>query len=368
MKKVLVIGICIILIFSGCSHEKTIKIGFSAQLTGNEAELGIQERNGVQIAIDEINKLGGINGKELQLIVKDDLGTEEGAKKANEELINDGVVAIIGHATSAQTMFGLEIAEKNKMIMISPTTSTQELSDIDDYFFRVVTSNKSRAEAFSDRIYNLRNIKKLAILYNTDNINYSKTYLDVFEKSYMSSGGKIIKKSSFSSKVENDFKSIIGDMGKLKPDGILIIANDFDTAFIVQTIRLNDINTPIFTSAWAQTETLISHGGKAVEGVEVEIVYPQDKSDSKYVSFKQSFSDRFGKNPSFGASFGYESVYVLKSGLETTNGKKEGLKEALLEIKTYEGLIDEYSFNKYGDVERKFYFSRIENGEFVTIE
>ena len=368
MKKFIFIIICAILIFSGCSHDKNIKIGFSAQLTGNESELGIQERNGIEIAIDEINKYGGINGKELKLIVKDDLGTQEGAKKANEELINDGVVAIIGHATSAQTMFGLEIAEKNKMIMISPTASTQELSDIDDYFFRVVTSNKSRAEAFSDRIYNLRNIKKLAILYNTDNINYSKTYLDVFEKSYMEYGGKIIKKLSFSSKVENDFKLMIGAIGELKPDGILIIANDFDTAFIVQTIRLNDLNTPLFTSAWAQTETLISHGGKAVEGLEVEIVYPQDKNNSKYSSFKQVFLDRFGKNPSFGASFGYESVYVLKNGLEITNGKKEGLKEALLAIKTYKGLIDEYSFNKYGDVERKFYFSRIENGEFVTIE
>ena len=101
--------------------------------------------------------------------------------------------------------------------------------------------------------------------------------------------------------------------------------------------------------------------------MEVEIVYPQDILTPKYIKFKDDFIYRFGKNPSFGASFGYESVQVLKIALEKNNGEPEGLKKALLEIKDFEGLIDEFSFDEYGDVERTFYFSKIENGEFVTI-
>lgn len=362
-----IITILILALLVSCGERQTIKVGFVAQLTGNQAELGIQERNGVQLAVEEINEAGGIDGRTLELIVKDDLGTEEGAKLANEELLNEAVVAIIGHATSSQTISGLEITNKEGVLLISPTASTHELSGIDDNFFRVVTSNKARTQMFANRIHDIRKIDSLGIIYNTDNINYSKAYLDTFENEYTLKGGRITDKVAFSSKEEVDFEDIIKNIKNTNPSGILIIANDFDTAFIAQAIRIDNWNIPIFTSAWAQTETLINHGGKAVEAMEVEVVYPQDILTPKYIEFKSDFTSRFGKNPSFGASFGYESMQVLKIALENTGGKAEGLKQALLEVKEYEGLIDKFSFDKYGDVERKFYFSKIEDGKFVTV-
>lgn len=363
----LIVSTLIIFLVVSCGAKQTIKLGFVAQLTGNQAELGIQERNGVQLAVEEINADGGIDGRNIELIVKDDMGTEEGAKLANKELLNESVVAIIGHSTSSQTISGLEVTNKEGILLISPTASTHELSGIDDNFFRVVTSNKARTQMFANRIYDIRKIDSLGIIYNTDNINYSKAYLDTFEKEYILKGGNITDKVAFSSKEEVDFEDIVNNIKNTNPSGILIIANDFDTAFIAQAIRIDSWNIPIFTSAWAQTETLINHGGKAVEDMEVEVVYPQDILTPKYIKFKDDFISRFGKNPSFGASFGYESMQVLKIALKETGGKAEGLKQALLEVKEFEGLIDKFSFDKYGDVERDFYFSKIENGKFVTV-
>lgn len=370
MKKIrlLFISICIILLVVSCGEKQTIKLGFVAQLTGNQAELGIQERNGVQLAVEEINATGGINGRNIELIIKDDMGTDESAKLANKELLDENVVAIIGHATSSQTIAGLEITNSAGVVLISPTASTHELSGIDDNFFRVVTSNKARTQMFATRIYDKRKIDSLGIIYSTDNINYSKTYLDTFEKEYLAKGGIITDKIPFSSKDENGFENIVNRIKDGNPSGILIIANDFDTAFIAQAIKIDNWNIPIFTSAWAQTETLINHGGKAVESMEVEVVYPQDIPTPKYTQFKQDFISRFGKNPSFGASFGYESVKVLEIALENSNGESDGLKQAMLEVKEFEGLIDKFSFDKFGDVERAFYFSKIENGKFVTVD
>lgn len=370
MKKLILVSttILIVLLLVSCEKTETIKLGFVAQLTGNQAELGIQERNGVQLAVEEINSNGGINGRHIELIVKDDMGTEEGAMLSNKELLSENVVAIIGHATSSQTISGLKVTDKEGILLISPTASTHELSGIDDNFFRVVTSNKARTQMFANRIYNTRKIESLGVIYNTDNINYSKAYLDTFEKEYILKGGNITYKIAFSSKTEVDFESIVKSMKLRKPSGILIIANDFDTAFIAQTIRISNWSVPIFTSAWAQTETLINHGGKAVEAIEVEVVYPQDILTPKYIKFKNDFISRFGKNPSFGAAFGYESVQVLKIALKNTEGKSENLKQALLEVEEFEGLIDKFAFDQYGDVERKFYFSKIENGKFVTIK
>ena len=119
----------------GCSGKKAIRIGFVAQLTGVQAELGVQERNGVQLAMEKINAKGGIGGRPVELVVRDDLGTPEGARAADRDLIEAGVVAIIGHATSGQTMVGLSVTNPARVVMLSPTATTPELSGLDDFFF-----------------------------------------------------------------------------------------------------------------------------------------------------------------------------------------------------------------------------------------
>jgi branched-chain amino acid transport system substrate-binding protein len=115
--------------------NEPIIIGFSAQLTGGQAELGVQERNGVQLAVEKINESGGIAGREISLIIHDDLGIPKEAESGDGELIKQGVIAIIGHATSAQTLAGLKVTNPANVIMIAPTVSTPELSGLDDYFF-----------------------------------------------------------------------------------------------------------------------------------------------------------------------------------------------------------------------------------------
>lgn len=128
-----------------CTGKEPVRMGFVAQLTGIQAELGVQERNGVQMVVEEINAAGGVAGRPIELIVQDDLGTPEGAQAADHELIKAGVVAIIGHATSGQTVAGLAVTNPAHVVMLSPTASTPELSGQDDYFFRIAQTLAPRA-------------------------------------------------------------------------------------------------------------------------------------------------------------------------------------------------------------------------------
>lgn len=143
-----VITLIAIIISSNKKKNEIINIGFSAQLTGRQAELGVQERNGSQLAIEKANNDGGINGHMLSLIVHDDLGISQEAQNADKELIREGVVAIIGHATTAQTLAGIAEANKAKVIMMGPTVSTPKLSGIDDYFFRIHPSFEKKLPKF----------------------------------------------------------------------------------------------------------------------------------------------------------------------------------------------------------------------------
>jgi branched-chain amino acid transport system substrate-binding protein len=356
-----------IVLYGVLFHPPPVRIGFSAQLTGSGAELGVQERNGVQLAVRDINAAGGIGGRPVELLVRDDLGTPEGAIAADRDLVENRVVAIIGHATSGQTLAGLTVTEPAGVAMISPTTSTAALSGKDDLFFRVLQSLVDRGRGLARHICRDRNVTRLAVLYDTDNAAYAESYRSIFEDAYRGGGGTIVAEVNFSSKALPDFAPLLTAARQSDPDGLLIIAMDSDTALIAQRARIMGWEIPLFTSAWAQTATLIANGGPAVEGMELEQSFPLNSRDPAYLSFRHSFTDAYGSVPAFGAIYGYESLQVLSAALKKTGGSSRGLKNALLSIQDFPGLSDTISFDRFGDVQRPSYLGAVRNGTFVDI-
>jgi branched-chain amino acid transport system substrate-binding protein len=351
----------------GCVGKDPIQVGFVAQLTGVQAELGVQERNGAQLAVEEINAAGGVAGRWIKLVVRDDLGTPEGAQAADRELIEAKVVAIIGHATSGQTMAGLEVTQPARVVMLSPTATTPRLSGRDDFFFRVIYSLAGRAHALARHVFQGRHINRIAVICDADNVAYSKAFQEAFVDKYRSLGGTLTAGTDFSSKAQPDFSPMVAQLRASNPDGLLIIAADIDTALIAQRTRLIGWPVPLFTSSWAQTETLVNNGGRAVEGLELEIASAVNNQTQDYLDFKTHYQARFGQVPSFGSVLGYEAAKVLATALEKTGGKAEGLPQALVGIKNFKGLVDTFSFDRYGDVLRPYCLGVIRNGKYEVI-
>jgi branched-chain amino acid transport system substrate-binding protein len=349
-------------------NKAPILIGFSGQLTGKQAELGVQERNGVQLAIEKINSSGGIAGRKINLIIRDDMGIPERAFSVDNELINEGVSAIIGHATTAQTMAGLKATNPAKVVMISPTVSTPELSGVDDYLFRVYPSFKNSSQTFAKYVYESSGIGRMAIIYDKDNYSYSNTYSSMFSDKFEALGGVITESVSFSSMIQPDFSLLLSKLRESKAEGLLIVASDIDLALIAQRARIMGWQVPLFTSEWGETKTVIRSGGHAVEGMKFQQSYNLASKSSVLIDFKTCYEARFGGEPSFSAAFGYETTLILAEALKKTYGKKDGLKEALLEIHNFQGLADTISFDSFGDIERPCYFNTIIKGKFIAVD
>lgn len=363
----LIIG-AISIFFMESKRNEDIIVGFSAQLTGSQAELGVQERNGVQLAIEKINELGGVVGRKISLIVHDDLGVPNEAHAGDNELINKGAIAIIGHATTSQTLAGLKVTNPAEIIMIGATVSTPELSGLDDYFFRVHPSFKNRAQSFARYVYEHSNIKSMTIIYDEDNVAYAKNYSTIFTDEFQELGGQITDEVSFSSATQPNFSPLLEKLHASKAEGLIIVASDIDTALIAQRERIMDNKIPMFASAWSQTETLISNGGQAVEGMKIEQAYDLTRQSETFLDFKSRYKARFGNEASFGAAYSYEATLVLAEALKKTHGNKEGLKQALLQTHNFNGLMDTFSLDEFGDVDRSWYVSTISNGKFATVD
>ena len=348
--------------------RKTVLIGFAGQLTGKQAELGLQERNGVQMAIDACNAEGGIRGRPVTLLVRDDLGMPQQAKNVDRELIARGVVAIIGHPTTSQTLAAREVTNPAHMVLISPTVSSPQVNGRDDFFFRVYPSFDSSARAFARFMFQETGTKRLGIILDTDNGGYSENYVEAIQAEFSAQQGAVVDMVRFSSRTQPDFTPWIREMSARRLDGLLIVASDIDTALIAQRVRILGWSVPLFASAWSQTATLLQKGGQAIEGLRLEQSFRSDDRSPRFLAFSNQYRSRYGDEPSFGAAFGFEAAQVLIEALQRTGGKADGLKPSLLKTRNFQGLMDSFSMDPHGDVIRPFYLSEVRNHRFVFLK
>jgi len=348
-----------------CQEEKkeTLDIGFIAGLTGKYSSLGRDIRDGFMLGFDEINYT--INGTKINIIQNDDKQDPILAKKIINELIKKDVKLIVGNATSSMTRVTLnELRGKDDFLLASVTASASEFSKLDDNFIRIqVEHNEKRYGALKEYIKK-HNIKKVFYIFDDNNINYTKGYFEFFQDILLHTGGE---KFVGTDTIKNGYKKNIQKLKNADFDMILIVANSFDTANLIQHIRLENITKPILISGWANTNDFIEFGGNAIEGVLVSTGYYKYSKDKKYLDFVKKFKAKYNQEPSVFSLQGYEMAQILIKNLKKTTDISK-LKDLILKEKTYEGLQGDIIFNKYGDVNREYFMLQIQNGKFEKIK
>lgn len=352
--------------YAGRHDAVPVTVGVAVTLTGNNAELGIQARNGIGLALEDFNAKGGIDGRSVELVVRDDEGTPEGAAATCSFLADRGVAAVIGHSTSSQTMAGMKVTEPRGIVMISPTASTDALSGKDDFFFRVVDVSVSRAAVLGEHVRSELGRATMAIVYDTVNQTFTKSFADALHGSFEAAGGNVVKTISFDSSASPDLLAITAKLAAAAPEAICIVASDINTALVSQRIRLAGLEAPLFTSSLAFTPHLISHGGSAVEGIStVQSLWVNDDNPD-YRPFLKRYRESYGEAAAFGAVFGYEAAMILFEALGQTGGiGGEPLKKALLGMEARRVLTEPISFDAFGDVSRPYSLLTVKDGKFV---
>ncbi|CAN2048713.1 branched-chain amino acid transport system substrate-binding protein [Candidatus Magnetomoraceae bacterium gMMP-13] len=349
----------------GCEKKKPVKIGFAGSFSRQFSDMGIEGRNGVLLAIEQINKSGGIHGRPVELIVKDDQHDAKVAVQVDKELIAEGVVAIIGHMTSTMSMAVYPLINKEKIIMISPTSSTDELTGIDDYFFRITSASKTDSDQLARYAFKIMGLRKIRGLYDLSNQVYTEGYYRNFKTEFESMGGTLAPATTFISGKEVSYFKMAENL--LDSDGVFILAGPIDTAMICQQLRKLDTKIPIIASGWAKKPDLLHHGGHTVEGVIFPQIFNEESMHKDYVRFKQQFIKRFGKKPNFVAAYSYEAAQLLFVAL-LKNRDPARLKDSILSQQIFSGLQGDIRMDKYGDRHRSGSLVTIRNNKFILIK
>jgi branched-chain amino acid transport system substrate-binding protein len=315
-----------------------ILIGEYGSLTGAQATFGQSTHNGIMMAADEVNASGGINGRKVKILTEDDQSKQEEAANAVTKLISqNNVSAILGEVASSASIAAAPIAQSNKVPMITPSSTNEEVTKKGDYIFRVCFIDNYQGPIMAKFALNDLKSKRAAILTDVKN-DYSTGLTAVIEQTYKEAGQQIVGKQSYSNG-DSDFRSQLTALKATKPDVIFIPGYYTDVGQIASQARDLGFNVPFVGGDGWESPKLLEIGGKALNGSFYANHYFYGDPDPNVRNFVQRYKDRYGTTPDALAALGYDAMKVLADAMKRA-GKIEGpaIRDAIAATKDFAGV------------------------------
>lgn len=334
MKKSAVISFLLasVMALTSCGKKETneIVIGGIFPLSGGVAVYGVECKNGIDLAIEEINAAGGVNGKNIVLISEDDEGNPDKTVNAYQKLTSkDGVKLIIGSLTSGCTQAITNRAQAQKVVQIAPAATAPAITDAGDFIFRTCYTDPFQGKVGGKFASEDLGAKTAAILYDTGN-DYSVGLTENFEAAFTAAGGAIVSKEAYTTN-DKDFNAQLTKIKSANPDVIYLPDYYNVVALISKQLRAQGINVPIIgADGW---DGILGNAGDEVLNGFYSNHYAVDSTSASVQNFVKAFNAKYSKDPNAFAALGYDSVYLLKDAiLKAGSADSVAVKDALASI------------------------------------
>jgi len=357
----------LLLLAAGCRPREPIKVGFVASLTGRHYDLGISARNGLALAIAQINAAGGIDGRPIELLVRDDQQNADAARRAVADLIGDGVVAIVGHATSAMAEATRSLADGAGVLMLSPTVTSSAFRGSHPHLVFLSPFTTATTKVLSDYLARQNRIRRVTVFYDLSNRAYSQAWHDDFRQQFEEQGGRITMSVPFTSGTVASYAALVAEALKTPTDAVMVVANSLDSATICQQVRKIAPQMPILGAEWGFTHDLVAHAGPAVEGALFVQKVNVDDTSPAFQAFVRAYRDRYNQPVDFAAALSYEAGFILAEALRR-DPRRSGVQQALLDIGTFHGLQGDIHIDRNGDVARRQFLMAVRGGRASVVE
>ncbi|PLR77085.1 ethanolamine utilization protein EutJ [Bacillus sp. V3-13] len=323
---------------SGESGGDTIKIGANLELSGGVASYGQSINEGLKLAIKEINK-EGIDGKQLELVPVDNKSDAAEATNGAIKLVSqDKVAAIVGAATSTNTLGQVEIVQENKIPLITPTGTNPTITSADgklnDFVFRTCFIDPFQGTVAANFAAKDLGVKTAAVLIDSSS-DYAKGLADSFKDAFKKNGGEIVGEEAYVAK-DTDFRATLTRIKSKNPEFVFLPGYYEEVGLIVKQARELGLDVPFMGGDGWDSPTLVEiAGAEALENTYITNHYSSSDPDPKIQDFVKAFQAEYNnKKPDAFAALGYDTGYFLADAIKRAgSADPEKIQKALEETK-----------------------------------
>jgi branched-chain amino acid transport system substrate-binding protein len=347
------------------SSSGPIVVGYYGDLSGRTSSFGRSTKNGVEMAADEINKAGGINGRMVQIITEDDQGEPNKAATVVSKLINqDKVQALLGEVASSNSLAAAPKAQEAKVPMISPSSTNPAVTQVGDYIFRVCFIDPFQGEVMAKFSANNLKAKRAAILYDF-NSDYSRGLYQFFKRSFTSQGGQIVSEQSYT-QGDRDFSGQLTAIRAANPDVIYVPGYYGEVGVISNQTKQLGIKAPLLGGDGWDAPQLWQLGGASLNGNYISNHYSVDDPSPAIQKFVADYKGRFNISPDALAALGYDSMKVLADAIKRAGGTENTkLRDAIAQTQKFPGVTGMISIDKDRNAVKPAVVLKLQDSKFV---
>jgi branched-chain amino acid transport system substrate-binding protein len=344
---------------------REIVVGEYGSLTGPQATFGQSSHNAIVLAVDEINRKGGINGTRLRVVSEDDQSKPEEATNAVTKLIShDNVVAVLGEVASSASLAAAPICQSSGVPMITPASTNPEVTKKGDYIFRVCFTDDYQGRALADYAHTL-GYSRVALLTDVKS-DYSRGLAQEFERRFTRRGGQIIARSSYANG-DSDFRSQLTAIRAATPQAVFVPGYYTDVAQIAVQGKDLGLNVPLFGGDGWESPKLPDIGGAALTGSFYSNHYFNGDPAPEVARFVGEYKRRYGTSPDAFAAPSYDATYVLADALRRKAGEGgKRLRDALAATRGFSAVTGNITFGSDRNASnKKLVLEEVRNGALV---
>lgn len=343
--------------------QDEIKVGEFASLTGGSASFGQSSHKGTALAVEEINKAGGVLGKKINLIFDDDQSQSGQPATIVRKLISsDNVIAVLGEVASSKSLEAAPICQQNKIPMISPASTNPKVTEVGDYIFRICFIDPFQGTVMAKFAIS-EGWKKVAVLTDVKQ-DYSVGLAQFFKEGIAKNGGEIVKEQSYSSG-DKDFKAQLTSIKASHPDAIFVPGYYAEVALIARQARQLGIKAPLLGGDGWVGESLIPVGGAALDGCFFSCHFSADDKSPVVQNFVSKYKAKYGNTPDDMAALGYDSAMILADAIKragTTDSTK--LRDAIAATKDFKAVTGTITLDDKRNATKPAVILAIKEGKF----
>ncbi len=327
--------------------ENTIVIGGSGPLTGGAAQYGVAVKNAAQLAVDEINEAGGVNGVKFKLVFEDD-EADPGDKAINayNQLKDKGLQVMLGTVTTGSCLAVIDQTKKDNIFQITPSASAQDVIK-NDNAFQVCFTDPNQGKASADYIAENNIAKKIAVIYDNSDA-YSSGIFNTFKSEAKEKGLDIVAEQSFTKDSKTDFSAQISAAKSAEAELLFLPIYYQEASLILAQCKSADFSPKFFGCDGLDGILSVDNFDKSLaEGVMLLTPFAADASDDATQKFVKAYKEKYkDETPNQFAADAYDGVKIIAKLVEKESIKGnmsnseicDKLKKAITDGFTYDGL------------------------------